>query len=169
MCSLLSAVISLEPFSIQHMHTITFMFNFTPLLHSDLTLLNICDIASLICVKYMLHNDKIICCVCALVARNTYANHMLHIIHYSRIGLTDCQLYQKYIYATYNISSLCVNICYTCMQHIFLFSWAAYVHEKLVFRLLITKELHVGMIKGIWYGVGREEDITYQYSCLCTL
>ena len=32
MCSLLSAVISLEPLSVQYMHTITFMFNPTLLL-----------------------------------------------------------------------------------------------------------------------------------------
>ena len=88
------------------------------MLTRDLTLLNKCDIASLICVKYMSHNDNIICCEYALIARNTYANHMLHIIQNSRIGLTECQLYQKYIII---FKSYVWILCYTCMQHIFYF------------------------------------------------
>ena len=64
------------------------------MLTRDLTLLNICNIASLICVKYMLHNG------------NIYAVYVLslsvtHICDICDIGLTECQLYQKYIYAEY--------------------------------------------------------------------
>ena len=64
------------------------------MLTKDLTLLNICDIVSSIYVKYMLHNG------------NIYAVYVLslsvtHICDICDIGLTECQLYQKYIYAEY--------------------------------------------------------------------
>ena len=56
--------------------------------------LGILCIASSICLKYMLHND------------NIYAVYVLslsvtHICDICDIGLTECQLYQKYIYAEY--------------------------------------------------------------------
>ena len=56
--------------------------------------LGILCIALSICLKYMLHNG------------NIYAVYVLslsvtHICDICNIGLTECQLYQKYIYAEY--------------------------------------------------------------------